>query len=171
MNKRFAIMVAMVAGAAMFGNACGKSPGQAGNRSAAQKQLDAQSASLQPCGDYVTPAGKPVQAYVVSTGEQAENLLLVVNGTGLVSMGDAATVKVGGKTVNQKLRWSGSSGWIVAINGDAKVITSNLGDKVGSSSWRPADPNAPYKFPVQLLKPLISDKTLKLPELDGPPEP
>ena len=110
-----------------------------------------------------------MQAYAVSMTSQAgENLLLVVGSSATVSAVDASTVKIGDKTT-ENLRWAGSCGQIVAVNGDAKVVVSGLGDKLGTTGWRPAKPEEAYKFPLQLLKPVLSGKTLKLPELDNIP--
>lgn len=161
-------LTACLAAVLALGTACDSNSSQ---RAAAAKAVNAQPATLQACGDYTTPAGKPVQAYVVRIADHAENLLLVVGGTGPVAIENANTVKIGDKVTKQQLRWvGGSSGWIIALNGDAQVIASGLGDTVGSSRWNPDSPDAPYKFPVHLLKKFTEGKTLKLPELDGPPE-
>ena len=162
MTMRFTALTAALAGMLILCVGCGKSG------DSKRKAIDSQESTLQACGDYTTPAGKPVQAYVVHINDQAENLLLVVGGTGSVSAVNASTIKIGDKT-SGNLRWAGSCGWIVAVDGNAKVIASSIGSKIRSNSWQP-EGVGPYKFPMHLLKPFTSGKTLNLPELDGPLE-
>ena len=168
MKIRFATLV-VLAGAVLIGG-CGKG---GDNRSKTSKAMDAQSATLQSCGEYVSPAGRPVQAYVVSfAGRTEKNLLLVVGATGPVTMENAASVKINGKPANERLRWAGGSGWVIAINGEAQVLTSNLGNKLINAVPGQAEPGkgpSVQENPELMLKSVTSGKKLDLPELDGPP--
>lgn len=141
------------------------------------KQQDTASATLTPeAGTFKTLGGKPARLFKVSIAVPAaenkrEHLLIVVgDASAEVTMPNASTLSIGGKTSEQPV-FARERNMVVAIN-VADVTKSQLMRDFGTEDWRPelpADPNNPPPdpgFPMQLVKAKISSQTIQVEALD-----
>ena len=129
-----------------------------------QKSLKEATPRLSACGDCKTPGGKPVRMFKVEN-HLGENLLLVVGDTSAeVSMPNAATLKIGEKTIEQ-MYLADSSGYVAGVGFSGKEIQVNC--RLIDQMKRPAVVEGKATSLEQVVKANINKGVIELPALDA----
>lgn len=141
------------------------------------QQQDKAGVTLTPeTGSYKTIGGKPARIFKISVAvPEAENkrehvLIVVGDASAAVTMPNASTIDIGGKTSDQPV-FARERNMVVAINA-ADVTKFQALREFGTDEWRPplaTDPNNPPPdpgFPMHLVKAKISGQTIQVEALD-----